>query len=314
VLGGGSNALVADAGVDALVLCPAIRGVRALDEASVEVGAGEPWDPFVERAGLERLAGVECLSGIPGLVGATPIQNVGAYGQDVSETIARVHAVDRRTGEVTVLDAGACEFAYRDSVFKRALRDRVVVTRVVFSLRPGGAPAVRYAELERALAREGLTAPTLADARRVVVGLRRAKSMVLDPADENRRSAGSFFTNPILDDDALAAALARIGAASVLGPGESIPRFAADDGRGTKLAAAWLIERAGFAKGTTDGRVGLSTKHTLAIVNKGGATAAEILAFARRVQLGVRARFGVTLRPEPVLLGFSADAARELLD
>jgi UDP-N-acetylmuramate dehydrogenase len=305
VLGAGSNLLVADRGFDGLVLRPRLRGVAIEPRGSVvrvEAGAGEAWDDLVARAVDAGLAGVECLSGIPGDVGATPIQNVGAYGQEVSETIVRVRTIERATGRATELDRAACGFGYRDSVFKRELKDRHVITAVSFDLAPGGAPAVRYAELQRALA--GRASPSLAEVRAVVIALRRGKSMVLDPADPNTRSAGSFFMNPTLDADAFASARARIDAAGVLAPGEGMPSFPAGGGR-VKLAAAWLIERAGFGKGWGEGRVGLSTKHTLAVVNRGGATAAEIVAIARRVQDGVRARFGVELRPEPVMVGFA---------
>jgi UDP-N-acetylmuramate dehydrogenase len=205
---------------------------------------------------------------------------------------------------MVTLDAARCAFGYRDSAFKRADRDRFVIVGVRFALRPGGAPAVRYAELARALA--GRAAPSLAEVREAVLGLRRGKSMVLDPADENGRSAGSFFMNPTLDVEAAAEVRARVRTAGVLGPGEEMPEHPAAGGQ-VKLSAAWLIERAGFRKGTHDGAVGLSTKHTLAIVNRGGATAAEILAFARRVREGVRARFGVALTAEPVMVGFTPE-------
>ncbi|MEZ4308010.1 MAG: UDP-N-acetylmuramate dehydrogenase [Polyangiaceae bacterium] len=311
VLGGGSNLLVADRGFAGLVLCVHIRGIDMYTSngaVHVTVGAGEPWDGFVARAVGEGWAGVECLSGIPGLVGATPIQNVGAYGQEVADTIEHVEAIERATGDVMTFSAADCGFAYRDSAFKGAMAGRFVLTRVTFRLVPGGAPAIRYGELSRALAEH--TSPSLAVVRETVVRLRRSKSMVYDAADENHRSAGSFFMNPIVDEATLARA--REAAAGVLRPGETMPEFAAGPGR-TKLAAGWLIERAGFKKGAGDGAVGLSTKHALAIVNRGGATAAQVVAFAARVRRGVRERFGVTLSPEPVLLGFEARETSELL-
>ncbi|MEP7126516.1 MAG: UDP-N-acetylmuramate dehydrogenase, partial [Byssovorax sp.] len=246
---------------------------------------------------------------IPGDVGATPIQNVGAYGQDVSETIVHVRAIERASGKVVEMDGAACGFGYRDSVFKREAKNLFVITRVTFALRPGGPPSVRYAELARHLATQ--RAPSLAEVREAVLALRKSKSMLRDPGDENGQSAGSFFMNPTIDDADLAAVSARVEAAGALGPGEAMPTYAATPGR-TKLAAGWLIERAGFGKGTGEGRVGLSTKHALAIVNRGGATAAEVVAFARQVQDGVRERFGVTLHPEPVLMGFSAEEAAAL--
>jgi UDP-N-acetylmuramate dehydrogenase len=299
VLGGGSNLLVADRGFDGLVLRPLVRGVEARDRdgvVEVDAGAGERWDDFVARAVASDWAGIECLSGIPGDVGATPIQNVGAYGQEVAETIVKVRAVDRATGEVVEVPADRCGFGYRDSVFKREDKDRFVITSVRFALRPGGAPGVRYAELAKKLAAH--VRPTLAEVRETVIALRRGKSMVLDPSDENGRSAGSFFMNPTVG----AAEADRL--AEVLGA--EMPRFPAAGGQ-VKLSAAWLIERAGFRKGTHEGAVGISRRHSLAIVNRGGATAAEVAAFARRVREGVRERCGVTLTPEPVLVGFTEE-------
>ena len=308
ILGGGSNLLVADRGFDGLVLRPRLRGIEVEERGpSIELtaGAGEPWDAVCAHAVARGWAGVECLSGIPGDVGATPIQNVGAYGQEVAETIVAVRALDRVTGEARTIAVDACGFGYRDSVFKREAKDRYVILSVRFALAVGGAPALRYAELTKQIAALGLAAATLADVRSVVLALRRAKSMVLDPSDENGRSAGSFFMNPTLDPGALAAARARIEEAGVLAPGEAIPSFPASGGR-TKLAAGWLIERAGCRRGMREGRVGLSTKHALAVVNLGGATSAEVVAFARGVRDRVRDRFGVTIAPEPVPLGFTA--------
>jgi UDP-N-acetylmuramate dehydrogenase len=320
VLGGGSNLLVADRGLDALVLRVAIRGVTCAapgtspDDVIVEAGAGESWEALVARAVESGWAGIECLSGIPGDVGAAPIQNIGAYGQEVAETILRVRAVDRQSGEIIELDGASCGFGYRDSIFKREAKDRYAITSVTFKLRQGGAPTVRYAELARKLESASSNpagaapppSPSLAAVRAAVLELRRSKSMLLDPSDENGRSAGSFFMNPTLDAAAFEGVKARVDAAGVVGPGESMPAFPAAGGR-VKLSAAWLIERAGLRKGTADGRVGLSTRHTLAIVNRGGATAAEILAFAQRVRATVLDRFGVALVPEPVLLGFTPD-------
>jgi UDP-N-acetylmuramate dehydrogenase len=309
VLGGGSNLLVADRGFEGLVLRVRTRGVRVVDEAStvvrVDVGAGERWDDFVAHAVASGWAGVECLAGIPGDVGATPIQNVGAYGQEVRETIERVRVVDRATGEPAELDRDACAFGYRDSVFKREARDRWVVVAVSFALRPGGAPAVAYAELARCFAGRAAE-PSLAEVREAVVALRRSKSMVLDPDAENGKSAGSFFMNPTVSPEVAAEVRARAIAHGALAAGETMPAFPAADGR-MKLSAGWLIERAGFPKGTSDGPVGLSTKHALAVVNRGGATASQIVAFALRVRDGVEARFGVALVAEPVLVGFTPD-------
>ena len=312
VLGGGSNLLVADRGFDGLVLRPRLRGIEVADShgvVEVDAFAGEPWDEFVAHAVAKGWAGIECLSCIPGDVGATPIQNVGAYGQDVSETIVRVRAIERATGASLDFSRARCGFGYRDSVFKREDEGRFVITRVRFALRPGGAPSVKYAELEKKLA--GRSAPTLSEVRDTVIALRRSKSMVLDPSDENGKSAGSFFTNPTLEASAAAEVVNRVADAGVLAPGEEMPRYPAEGGQ-VKLSAAWLIERAGFKKGTHDGPVGISTKHSLALVNRGGARAADIVSFARRVRDGVRDRFGVTLVPEPVLVGFTSEEIADL--
>jgi UDP-N-acetylmuramate dehydrogenase len=309
VLGGGSNVVLSDEGHPGLVLHVATRGIEtraAGDTVLVTAEAGEPWDDLVAAAVAQGWAGVECLSGIPGLVGATPIQNVGAYGQEVAETIATVDALDLQTGRMEHLASAQCGFAYRDSRFKSADKGRFIVLRVAYALRPGGPPAVRYAELARNLEERGLAGPSLAQVRETVIGLRRRKSMVLDPADPNARSVGSFFTNPIVPAavaDDLESALRREG---VLAEGEHPPRFPAGDGR-VKLSAAWLIERSGLKKGYERGNVGLSSRHTLAIVNRGGAAASDVVALAREVRARVQERFGVTLVPEPVFVGVSMD-------
>jgi UDP-N-acetylmuramate dehydrogenase len=300
VLGGGSNLVVADAGVEALVLRIALRGLAVREAGSLvelTAAAGEPWDGVVRFAVERGWAGLECLSGIPGLVGATPIQNVGAYGQEVSDTIAAVRALDRTTRTIVTLPPAGCGFGYRDSAFKSGAPDRHVILGVTYRLRPGGAPSVRYAELERHLAARGIATPGLADVRESVLAVRRAKSMVIDPADPNRRSCGSFFVNPVVP----AAEAERV--ASVAGdPG--MPRWPEPGGERVKLAAAWLVERAGFARGQEDGAAGISTRHTLAIVARDGARAADVVRVARRVRDGVLARFGVRLHPEPVFWGF----------
>jgi len=298
VLGGGSNLVVADDGVDALVVHVRLRGVtwREVGGAvEVTAAAGEPWDAFVRLTVERGWAGLECLSGIPGLVGATPMQNVGAYGQEVSETITRVRALDTHRGEIAEVPAAECGFAYRDSAFKRREPGRFVVLAVTYRLTPGGAPALRYADVERHLAERGIAAPRLADVRESVLAIRRAKSMVIDAADPNRRSCGSFFTNPIIAGAALPDVQARSG-------DPAMPRWSQPDGR-VKLSAAWLIERAGFRRGQREGTVGLSTRHALAIVAHDGARAADVLAFAARVQQSVSDRFGVRLTPEPVYWG-----------
>jgi UDP-N-acetylmuramate dehydrogenase len=300
VLGGGSNLVVADSGVDGLVLRVALRGIASREsggEVELTAAAGEPWDTVVRLAVERGWAGLECLSGIPGLVGATPIQNVGAYGQEVSDTVAAVRVLDRAAGTAVSLAPAACGFGYRDSAFKSRTPDRYVVLAVTYRLRPGGAPAVRYAELARHLAGRGVAAPTLGDVRESVLAVRRAKSMVLDPGDPNRRSCGSFFVNPVVP----AAEAERI--AAVAGD-PAMPRWPEPGGQRVKLAAAWLVERAGFARGHADGAAGISTRHTLAIVAREGARAADVVRVARRVRDGVLARFGVRLHPEPVFWGF----------
>jgi len=298
VLGGGSNLVVRDGGLPGLVVQVAIPGVTIRDDgetALVTAAAGEGWDALVAQLVEAGLAGVECLSGIPGLVGATPMQNVGAYGQEVADTIERVRALDRQTGELVTFTGDACGFAYRHSAFKGTRRWIVVEVDFRLVRSPDSMP-IRYAELARALGvAEGGRAP-LAEVRRTVIELRRGKGMVLDPGDPESRSAGSFFTNPIVDPTQLAAVEARLPA------GVAMPRFAAPGGM-TKLAAGWLIEHAGFAKGYTVGNVGISRKHALALVNRGGATATELLALAREIQDGVLATFGVSLEPEPVIVG-----------
>ena len=291
VLGGGSNVVVADAGFDGTVVHAVSRGIDG-----PEVQAGEPWDPLVERCVADGLAGLESLSGIPGSTGATPIQNVGAYGQEVAETITAVRAYDRERGETVTLAPAECGFRYRSSVFKRT-PGRWVVLAVTFGglvEQPHSMP-VRYAELARTLGVSvGATAP-LSDVRQAVLALRRGKGMVTDPSDPDSVSAGSFFTNPILDLAAFEALQARAG--------ERPPAWPEPDGR-IKTSAAWLIERAGFHKGHGDpATVAISSKHTLALTNRGQGTATGLVALAREIAAGVQDRFGVELVPEPVFVG-----------
>jgi UDP-N-acetylmuramate dehydrogenase len=292
VLAGGSNVVIADAGVPGDVVHVGTRGVERSGDRLV-VQAGEPWDELVARCVGEGLQGFECLSGIPGSTGATPIQNVGAYGQDVSETVEWVRVYDRETDRVEVLDAAACGFDYRRSVFK--YRNRWTVLAVAFRLPESSLSGpLRYAELARTLdVPVGGRAP-LADVREAVLGLRRGKGMVIDPADRDSVSAGSFFTNPILTAEGYAALAERASSPP--------PAFPEPDGR-IKTSAAWLIERAGFTRGYGTGRAGISTKHTLALINRGGATTAELMALAHTIAVGVRETFGVELAPEPVLVG-----------
>jgi UDP-N-acetylmuramate dehydrogenase len=300
VLAGGSNVVVADEGFPGTVVRVATRGV-ARDGGALEIAAGEAWDPLVADCVAAGLAGVECLAGIPGSVGATPIQNVGAYGQEVAETIVAVRVLDRVRDTVEELDPPACAFTYRSSAFKRH-PGRWVVLAVRLRLQASALSApVRYAELARALDVEiGARAP-LEEVRDAVLALRRAKGMVLDPSDPDTVSAGSFFTNPVLDVDAFAALEAR--AVERLGVGAQPPAWPEDDGR-VKTSAAWLIERAGFQRGHghPDG-IAISSKHTLALTNRGAGTTAELVALARAIAGGVHDAFGVDLTPEPVFVG-----------
>jgi UDP-N-acetylmuramate dehydrogenase len=294
VMAGGSNVVIADEGFPGTVVHVLTRGVDR-EGARLTVQAGEPWDDLVADCVERGLQGFECLSGIPGSVGATPIQNVGAYGQEVAETVESVRVLDRASGRIEDMPAADCGFSYRSSVFK--YRDRRVVLSVTFRLRdqPESGP-MRYAELARKLdVPVGATAP-LAEVREAVLDLRRGKGMVIDPDDPDSVSAGSFFTNPILEPDAFAALESRTG------PHLRPPAFPEPDGR-VKTSAAWLIERAGFSRGYGHGRVGISTKHTLALVNRGGGTTAELMALARDIADGVQAAFGIALHPEPVLVG-----------
>jgi UDP-N-acetylmuramate dehydrogenase len=283
ILAGGSNVVIADEGVPGTVARIVTRGVER-DGLRLTVAAGEEWDPLVAMCVAEGLQGFECLSGIPGSVGATPIQNVGAYGQEVAETVESVRVYDRSTGRVEDMSAADCGFVYRGSIFK--YQDRRVVLSVTFRLNeaPTSGPLL-YAELARKLdIPVGGSAP-LAEVREAVLELRRRKGMVIDPADPDSVSAGSFFTNPILHTAP-----------------DGAPAWPEPDGR-VKTSAAWLIERSGFHKGYGNGRVGISTKHTLALVNRGGATTAELMALAREIAAGVEQRFGIALHPEPVLVG-----------
>jgi UDP-N-acetylmuramate dehydrogenase len=302
VLGGGSNVVVADAGFPGLVIRVALRGLAfesAGDRVHARVAAGEPWDAVVAETVRRGLGGLECLSGIPGLAGATPIQNVGAYGQDVAETIVSVRAVDRRTLDVVELPAAACGFAYRDSAFKHQ-PDHWLVLGVTFALRADGLPSVRYPELANALAASA-GAPTLAGVRDTVIALRRAKSMVIDPADPNRRSVGSFFMNPVVSTEEADRVVAQLLAERTVADAAAVPRFPAGAGH-VKLSAAWLIERAGLTRGVRAGAVGISSRHTLALVHHGGGTTRELLALADHVRDTVERRFGVRLQREPVVV------------
>ena len=305
ILGGGSNLVVADEGFDGTVIQVATRGVTRGASASANPGeltaaAGEEWDGVVARTVAEGLAGLECLSGIPGLTGATPIQNVGAYGQEVAETITAARVYDRVTGEVHEMPNERCDFGYRTSRFRGAGRFVVLGVEFRLAVQVLSAP-VRYAELAAALGVPVGGQAESAEARAAVIELRQRKGMVIDPADADTRSVGSFFVNPVLDAPALAAVEA--AARARCGPQTRVPHFAAGDGL-VKVPAAWLIEQAGFGKGYNPGDgARISAKHTLALVNVGTASTAALLALAREIRDGVRDAFGVSLAPEPVLVG-----------
>jgi UDP-N-acetylmuramate dehydrogenase len=303
VLGGGSNLVIADAGWPGLVLKIAIPGIEQASgqdqegKVHFDVGAGESWDKFVSRAVVARCAGVECLSGIPGSVGGTPVQNVGAYGQEVSDTIASVQVLDLKDGQIRELCNEACEFSYRNSIFNGTQRGRFIVLRVTYCLIPDGKPRITYADLERQF--EGRQAPPdLAETREAVRHIRALKGMLIVPGDPDCQSAGSFFKNPVLSEEQLedlkVCAAAR---------GLSVPSYPALETH-HKISAAWLVEHSGFAKGYRSDRVGISTKHALAIVNRGGATAADVVTLKEQIQNRVQEIWGIRLEPEPVMMGF----------
>lgn len=301
VLGGGSNVVIADAGVAGLVVRLGIRGCAFTARGSqmiLTAGAGEPWDEVV-RAAVERgLAGIECLSGIPGTAGGTPIQNVGAYGQDVGQVIEAVTVVDRVAGRVETLSAEACMFGYRSSRFKTRDRDRYIVLDVQLKLSPGRG-AVTYPDVTAWCSRHGIQEPDVHDVRRAVLAIRASKGMVLDPTDRDTASVGSFFTNPVLDASAVSRLRERLGV--------DVPSYPAGPSL-MKVPAAWLLEQAGCGRGFGDGPARLSRKHALAITNTGGACARDIVHLACVIKRTVQSRCGVSLVPEPVFIGFGADA------
>jgi len=295
VLGGGSNLLVRDEGFPGLVLKVAVMGVEAQGGNLFDVGAGEVWDRFVQTMMCAGMAGVECLAGIPGSVGGTPVQNAGAYGQEVAETIESVRALDRETLEWVELDKAACRFRYRESLFNKDQPGRYIVARVRFRLRPMGEPNLRYADLQRRFA--GRQDVTLIEVAMAVREIRREKGMLLVEGEADCRSAGSFFKNPIVPTERLA------GIAIAAGLEESkVPHWPAGEGT-MKIPAAWLLEQAGFVKGYGVGPARISSRHTLALTNRGGATFADVERLQDEIVRGVSERFGVTLEREPVLVG-----------
>ena len=305
VMSGGSNILFADEGFDGLIIQSALRGQRVDESAgTVFAASGESWDDLV-RSCIERgWGGIECLSGIPGSVGATPVQNVGAYGQEVSETIISVRALERQSGEIREFSAPECGFAYRQSRFKGRDAGRFIITEVRFRLHKNAAPDVRYVELQRALEERAVPASlrsggaTLSTVREAVLALRRRKSMVIDDRDPESRSVGSFFMNPVLSSEAYRSLC---DSWQTTGDGSAVPAF--PGGAGVKVSAAWMVEHAGFSKGQRKGGAAISRHHALALVNRGGSTA-DVLDLAEDIRRSVKERFGVHLGIEPVIVPF----------
>jgi len=300
VLGGGSNLVVSDAGWPGLVLKVGITGIDERNEngkAIFDVGAGEEWDKFAARAVARNCAGVECLSGIPGSVGGTPVQNVGAYGQEVAETIESVLTLDLRDDQIRELCGEACGFSYRTSIFNTGESGRYIILRVTYGLTPGGQPRIEYADLKRHFS-GWQQIPTLADTREAVRRIRASKAMLITPGDADARSVGSFFKNPVLSSEQHED-LSRRAAAR----GLQIPSYPALDAQ-HKISAAWLVEHSGFSKGYDSGHVAISSKHALAIVNRGGATAADVVALKEHIQHRVQEIWSICLQPEPVFVGF----------
>ena len=297
VLGGGSNVVISDQGWDGLVLQIAIPGVEEHATGEFNIGAGVDWDSFVARAVSRNCSGIECLSGIPGTVGGTPVQNVGAYGLEVSQTITSVLAFDLAENHVRELSGAECGFSYRTSIFNTSQRGRYVILRVSYGLEPDGKPRLQYADLQKYFAGHD-TAPSLDEIRSTVLQIRASKGMLITPGDPDSRSAGSFFKNPVLTAASHAELLRRAAQRHLTVP--SYPALAQQH----KVSAAWLVENSGFKKGHSRGHVGISTKHALALVNRDGATAAEILALKEEIQARVKQEWGIHLEPEPVFVGF----------
>ncbi len=300
VLGGGSNVLVADSGWPGLVLKIAIGGFTQQEEDGTvlfEAGAGVDWDQFVAQAVASDCAGVECLSGIPGSVGGTPVQNVGAYGQEVSETIESVRAYDLKTNRVVVLPEAACGFHYRTSIFNTTERGRYIILRVAYRLAQDGTPSLKYADVQKHFAATS-SPPSLAQVRTAVRQIRQSKGMLIVPGDPDSRSAGSFFKNPVLSE----AQFHDLASRAEL-KGLKIPSYPALDAQ-RKVSAAWLVEHSGFAKGFMLGAAGISRKHALALINTGSASAADVVRLKEKIRRGVEEAWGVVLEPEPVFVGF----------
>ncbi len=297
VLGGGSNLVVADSGFDGLVLKVGMADVSASDDGVFVADAGCDWDTLVAQTVEAECAGLECLSGIPGTVGGTPVQNVGAYGQDVSQTITEVRVLDLQSLHAETMSNADCGFSYRTSIFNTKERGRYVILRVSFQLRPGGKPSLTYPDLQQFLSGRSESA-TLADVRAAVREIRHRKAMLIVPGDEDARSAGSFFKNPVVAQRFFGELSARLAER-----GLRLPSYPATDGF-RKLPAGWLVEHAGFAKGYVKEAAGISRRHALAIINRGGATAADIIALKDEIQAGVLREFGIELQAEPMFLGW----------
>jgi UDP-N-acetylmuramate dehydrogenase len=306
VLGGGSNLVIADSGWPGLALRIAIGGIStARNDAAggavlFSVGAGVNWDDFVAQAVAQNCAGIECLSGIPGSAGGTPVQNVGAYGQEVADTIESVRALDLKENRVAVLPNPACGFRYRSSIFNRSERGRYIILRVNYRLKRGGAPNLKYADLQKHFTRNAgpRTPPSLAEVRAAVREIRRSKGMLITPDDEDCRSAGSFFKNPVLGGEEFKQLSARAES-----EGLEVPSYPALEVQ-HKVSAAWLVEHSGFSKGYTSGAAGISHRHALALINRGGAKASDIVRLKDEIQSAVRESWGILLEPEPVFVGF----------
>lgn len=297
VLGGGSNLVVSDCGWDGLVMKVAIRGITQSiqnDKTVFDVGAGEDWDSFVAHSVKLGYGGIECLSGIPGTVGGTPVQNVGAYGQEVADTITKIRVLDLERNEVREIENRDSGFAYRTSIFNSSQRGRYIVLRVSYALTPNAAPYIEYQDLKRFFSGN---LPTLAETREAVRQIRRSKAMLLVEGDPDCRSAGSFFKNPLVTNETYEDVCRQPAS-----KGGLVPKFPASEGK-VKISAAWLVEHAGFSKGYVRGAVGISSKHALAIINRGGARAAEIVSLKNEIQGVVREKFGIELQPEPVFVG-----------
>ncbi len=317
VLGGGSNLVVADSGWPGLVLRIAIGGIASPTKNHAtgngvlfSVGAGVNWDDFVAQAVVQNCAGVECLSGIPGSVGGTPVQNVGAYGQEVSDTIESVRALDLQEDRIVVLPKPACGFRYRTSIFNSTERGRYIILRVNYRLKRGGAPSLKYADLQERFAErsaqgssERRTPPSLAEVRQAVLEIRRSKGMLIVPGDDDCRSAGSFFKNPVLSEAQLKELSERATAKGLDIPCYPAARSQGEDAQ-RKVSAAWLVEHSGFSKGYALGKAGISHKHALALINRGDAKASDIVALKDEIQQGVQKAWGIPLEPEPVFVGF----------